>query len=309
MKGNLRDIGLADLIQQNCLDHKTAKLTVKNNQMLAEIYFKDGQVVHAQMNNQVGEPVIYPLLTWQEGEFELQTGKEAPTTTVNRSWSAILIEGARLIDEKRAEAGANTAKTTNYLDQLSSLQELLANLSQEVSGYMASAVASISGACLAFHSTSFVNPSIAIPSLTLLLKMVTSTVDRVAGGTFEDEIIVTERAYILVRALSQGRFYLVLVADRKNASMGNMRLAAKSYTHEINLEDQPVVQSCVHISICPVYSRKVKVKDPVYNDIVAKYCQAKFEDCEIFYLIDDVIRSGVPLSMYLGEIQSMVPKG
>jgi len=63
MKGNLRDIGLADLIQQNCLDHKTAKLTVKNNQMLAEIYFKDGQVVHAQMNNQVGEPVIYPLLT------------------------------------------------------------------------------------------------------------------------------------------------------------------------------------------------------------------------------------------------------
>ena len=99
MQGNLQDMGVADLIQHNCQDQKTAKVVISNNKQKANIYFKDGAVVHATSGNLEGEEVIYELLKWQQGTFTLQTGQKAPTNSISKSWSGLLLEGARRIDE------------------------------------------------------------------------------------------------------------------------------------------------------------------------------------------------------------------
>lgn len=99
MQGNLRDMTVADLVQHNCQDRKTAQLTIYHREEEADLFFKDGNVVHATLGDLQGEEVVYHILSWDEGTFTLETGVAPPTISIQRSWSGLLINGARLLDE------------------------------------------------------------------------------------------------------------------------------------------------------------------------------------------------------------------
>jgi predicted regulator of Ras-like GTPase activity (Roadblock/LC7/MglB family) len=99
LQGNLQDMAVADLIQHNCQDRKTARLEVEHNGQIATLFFHEGDVQHAAMGNLQGEEVVYRLLDWQEGQFTLEMDQTPPTVTINRSWSSLLLEGARRLDE------------------------------------------------------------------------------------------------------------------------------------------------------------------------------------------------------------------
>ena len=102
MQGNLLDMAVADLVQHNCEDRKTAQLTINHYEEEAELFFKDGSVVHASLGDMQGEEVMYRILGWQEGTFALETGVEPPAISIQRNWSGLLIEGARRLDERSA---------------------------------------------------------------------------------------------------------------------------------------------------------------------------------------------------------------
>lgn len=103
MLGNLQDMTVADLIQHNCEDRKMARLSIQNADRQAVLFFKDGNIVHAVSDEQEGEEVIYHILSWEEGTFNLETGIEPPAFTIHRSWSGLLLEGARRIDENKPD--------------------------------------------------------------------------------------------------------------------------------------------------------------------------------------------------------------
>ena len=99
MQGNLKDMAVADLIQHNCQDHKTARLTVEHNNQEAILFFNAGTVQHACLDKQEGEEVVYEVLGWQDGLFTLEVGETPPTVTIERSWSGLLLAGAQRLDE------------------------------------------------------------------------------------------------------------------------------------------------------------------------------------------------------------------
>ena len=100
LQGNLRDMSVADLIQQYGQDQKTAELSITHDNQQATLFFKGGTAAHAVLGNLQGEEVIYRILRWETGEFSLETGIEPPTVTIQRSWSGLLLEGARRLDEE-----------------------------------------------------------------------------------------------------------------------------------------------------------------------------------------------------------------
>jgi predicted regulator of Ras-like GTPase activity (Roadblock/LC7/MglB family) len=103
IQGSLTDMSVADLIQLNCQDRRTVKLTIKHDDQEAIIWFKDGNVIHSSLGSLDGEEVIYRILSWQQGKFDSEIDKEAPTTSVNRSWTSLLLEGAKRLDEQSTE--------------------------------------------------------------------------------------------------------------------------------------------------------------------------------------------------------------
>ncbi len=102
LKGNLKDTSLSDLIQMGCRGRNEAHLLLRSAGQQASIFFDGGQVVHAEFGAKSGEEAVYELLSWEEGEFELETGVSTPERTITTNWSSLLLEGMRRIDERTA---------------------------------------------------------------------------------------------------------------------------------------------------------------------------------------------------------------
>ena len=102
VKGNLRDMSLVNIISINCNERNQSRLVVRDSGREAVVFFKDGQIVHASLDSQQGEDVIYELLAWGEGEFELEQGIASPMQTVTAGWSGMLLKGLSRIDESKA---------------------------------------------------------------------------------------------------------------------------------------------------------------------------------------------------------------
>jgi hypothetical protein len=49
----------------------------------------------------------------------------------------------------------------------------------------------------------------------------------------EDVLLTTESAYVLAHFLENHEFYLIIVADHRNANLGNMRLISRLLTERV----------------------------------------------------------------------------
>ncbi|HIP72380.1 MAG TPA: DUF4388 domain-containing protein [Anaerolineae bacterium] len=149
LQGNLLDMAVADLIQQYGQGGQTAVLQIQNDNQEATLYIHDGTVAHAIMGNQQGEEVVYQVLTWQEGAFSLEMDVLPPTTTITRSWSGLLLEGARRLDENEERPAQTTVKkevnkmaTKRKSDKIA---DVLSELLQESADIEGAAVVGIDG--------------------------------------------------------------------------------------------------------------------------------------------------------------------
>jgi len=102
VRGNLRTLSLPSIVQINCTERNQARLRLKRRGQEASVFFADGNVVHAVLGSQIGEEVVYELLTWEDGEFELEMDVPTPERTITVGWSGLLLEGMRRIDERTA---------------------------------------------------------------------------------------------------------------------------------------------------------------------------------------------------------------
>lgn len=269
MQGNLRDMAIADLIQHNCQDRKTAQLKIEHSGQQAILYFMDGNVAHAVLGNQTGEEVVYQILHWEDGVFDLKTGVKPPKKTITRNWSGILLEGARRLDEKivgedsvkgkqnihpedkgMAKLGDMLSRRTNFLEfeqkdkgqkdkeekgkEMSKLDDILKEMSGEITGYIACALVGLDGINIASHtSNKDTDPDTISAQLTMLLKLVDASVEKLGAGVIEDNLTTTENAYILMRFLPGKQYYLGMAANRKTGNLGNLRLISKLYAERL----------------------------------------------------------------------------
>jgi len=234
-QGNLEDITIADLIQQNCQARKTARLIVRADGEQAVLFFAAGNVTHATLGDLQGEEVIYRVLHWSKGQFELEPGILAPRTTIQRSWSGLLLEGARRLDEEQHRQNGNLPQKPIHSEvKEMELDNVLKELGDQVNGFITTAVVGMDGIGLSqFTRSKKVDVENVNAQMTLLVKLVDTSVDKLGAGVIEDILLTTEDAYLLVRFLKDRGFYLGIAADRKTAQVGNMRLISKLFAERV----------------------------------------------------------------------------
>ena len=107
--GTLRQVGLTDVIQIECLRGNSCILEIHAPHVQGEIFIEAGAIVHARAGTLVGEKALYQLLALHNGEFHLRPFKSSGDRTVEGSWEYLLMEAARVRDEeKNARANADT---------------------------------------------------------------------------------------------------------------------------------------------------------------------------------------------------------
>ncbi len=102
IEGSLKELSLSSIIQLNCAEMNTAKVSLKHQGREGVICFAEGAVVHAAAGDLVGEEAVYELLTWPDGSFIVETDVTLPERTVTTNWNMLLLEGIRRIDEGEA---------------------------------------------------------------------------------------------------------------------------------------------------------------------------------------------------------------
>ncbi len=243
MQGNLKDMSLADLIQHLCQARRTARLTLKRQGEEAVLFFKDGILPHAVLGQLQGEEAVFRALGWEDGVFQLDANIEAPAATITRNWAALLVEGARLLDEAHPTAPpqktndnsvSNTPPEEPQMSQR--LDDVLKEMVEQIDGGMAAVVAGMDGLPVAQYVAvkKGIDPARNVPQMTMLLKLIDTTVTKLGAGKMENELLVTERAYLMVRFLEGNKSYFMgVVVNRSAAKLGNIRLITKIYAKHI----------------------------------------------------------------------------
>jgi hypothetical protein len=101
LQGSLKHLHLADVIQLISVSGKTGMFHLKKEEHKGQIYLKNGNIVHAEMNDIQGEEAVYELAIWSDGEFNFEPDVEPNVQTITKSNTNLLMEAARRLDEWR----------------------------------------------------------------------------------------------------------------------------------------------------------------------------------------------------------------
>ena len=101
LQGSLKHLQLADVIQLISVSGKTGMFHLKKEGREGHIYLKDGNIVHAELEEIKGEEAVYELAIWNDGEFNFDPDVEASVRTISKSNTNLLMEAARRLDEWR----------------------------------------------------------------------------------------------------------------------------------------------------------------------------------------------------------------
>ncbi|MBI2819476.1 MAG: DUF4388 domain-containing protein, partial [Acidobacteria bacterium] len=89
-----------DLFQSLELGQKTCALTVTKDSEECRMYFKDGQLHHAQLGSTLGDDAVYAVAGWADASFQIDFNARSDQKSTTRSTQGLLMEALRLLDEQ-----------------------------------------------------------------------------------------------------------------------------------------------------------------------------------------------------------------
>jgi predicted regulator of Ras-like GTPase activity (Roadblock/LC7/MglB family) len=248
LKGNLKEMRLSDLVQVACKGKNQACLVIQSQDSRASIFFENGQIVHATLDSDEGEEVVYELLTWDDGTFEIEQDVIPPKRTITTNWQGLLLEGMRRVDEhdprhtesKTVKSEETTVELVNGYHaegidkseqeaKIVAIEEKLEEKLErfkEIEGFMGVGVFSRAGELLAAGKSSMSEMDMVGALVTTMVGNAQKTSEELGlGGTDEIDIVTKEGANIFVRCFSQEKvnFTLILICEKK-AQIGIIRL-------------------------------------------------------------------------------------
>jgi len=98
--GRVADMPVVDVIQTIEVSRKSGLIQFTGGaNRAATIYFRDGKVIDAEAGTLQGEDAVYRLLTWSDGEFEVEFRTVRRREVIAASSQGLLMEGMRRLDE------------------------------------------------------------------------------------------------------------------------------------------------------------------------------------------------------------------
>ena len=98
-RGVLRRVSLPDVLQMECLSRHSVLLEISTKEARGHIYIHEGQVIHAEVEDRLGEDAFNYLVGLSGGEFAQKPFNEPSQRTITSSWECLLMEAARQRDE------------------------------------------------------------------------------------------------------------------------------------------------------------------------------------------------------------------
>jgi CheY-like chemotaxis protein len=114
VRGTLAQMSVMDLLQTLDIGRKSCILVLTRNGQRSEMFFHDGQIVHATLGSLSGESAVYKVVAWTDGAFRIDFERRECPQTITHSTQSVLMEALRLFDE--AQRDGETEESSSETD-------------------------------------------------------------------------------------------------------------------------------------------------------------------------------------------------
>lgn len=101
-EGSVAGLPLTDVLQLKGHNRFTGAISVEYRQRQGMIFFRDGDIIHAEQGGAVGEPALFEIIRWPGGRFAIQPKVTTTGRSIQQSIGYLLLEAHRLMDEENA---------------------------------------------------------------------------------------------------------------------------------------------------------------------------------------------------------------
>lgn len=106
LQGTLGSFALSEVIQLLHEKKKTGVLCLRRTGAQGEIYFRGGDVLCARVGRSKGGRAFRTLMEWRKGSFAFVPGPVTRRRTIRQHPITLLIDAARILDERRRNRAA-----------------------------------------------------------------------------------------------------------------------------------------------------------------------------------------------------------
>lgn len=137
-KARITQIKPMDLVQMKCLSNASEVLEfVPKSGTVGLLYFRNGQIVHAETEDIIGEDAFHKILSWKGGEVNELPLPMKIDETITKDWQGLLMNAAHQLDsdsqkltvpsenKDRNEETSEESTTVNLPQATEDLQALL----------------------------------------------------------------------------------------------------------------------------------------------------------------------------------------
>ena len=238
--GRIRGITLFGFLQLLEVEQKTGLVVVHAGGQEGRLYFADGALVHAHTRGLGGVEAAYEILTWPDPTVEIFYKRRAREQTVEERLQHVLMEAARLLDERGRDAAPAAApaappRRVHDFDTLPAQAELEAAL--EIDGAVGVALVHVgSGMTLGMAGgTAALDMEVAGSAAAEVARAKLRTIGTLKlSDAIQDMMITLGRQYHLIRFVAPDVF-IYLILDRERASLGMARHRLAQIARRIQL--------------------------------------------------------------------------
>lgn len=101
-EGEIVGLGLPDVIQIHNHNRFSGCIAIESSAGNGNLFFRDGEIIHAEQGDRIGEQAFYDILEWPPGKFRLQPNVTTTRNTIQKAAQHLLLDAHRVLDERRA---------------------------------------------------------------------------------------------------------------------------------------------------------------------------------------------------------------
>lgn len=99
-EGAVLGLPLTDVLQLKEQNRFSGYLSVSNEDQHGRLFFRNGALIHAELQEYEGEEAFYRMLSWARGRFRVEPKVETTRNTIDKPLTLLLLEACRQIDEQ-----------------------------------------------------------------------------------------------------------------------------------------------------------------------------------------------------------------
>ncbi|HEY1271557.1 MAG TPA: DUF4388 domain-containing protein [Terriglobales bacterium] len=115
LRGSLSQMNVIDLMQSLEMGRKSCLLSMTHSGEKCEVYFSEGQVIHAAYGALTGDAAVFKVLRWTGGSFQINFDAKTTQRTTTLNTQGLLMEGLRLLDESKRDDEGGAAEEEDVL--------------------------------------------------------------------------------------------------------------------------------------------------------------------------------------------------